>query len=137
MSSPYKFRIPLTPPVDDWLEYIPPETIVEQSGWRSTEQIVSSMQEAGLRLQAYRRGQFDYTEDIGENDEIVSDPLRKLDLDYVDVDRIASKARLAADSYVKAQEALKDVQEPVVAPSAPVVASSAPVVAPSEPQKKF
>lgn len=63
--SVYDFRVPFSPPPDSAAEVIDPETIVEQSGYRSTEQMISEMMRAGENLMAARRrGDFDFDEEI-------------------------------------------------------------------------
>lgn len=68
--SVYEFRVPFSSPPAFAAEVIDPETIVEQSGYRSTEQMINEMMRAGENLMAARRrGDFDF------DDEITDQPL--------------------------------------------------------------
>lgn len=126
MQLPYVDRRPMTPPTDDFREYIPEDTIVEQTGWRSTEQIVTSLQDAGRRLQAYRKGMFDPFDDEDEG-EIPSPILRNPDIDFTDVDRAASivqEEALQAAERVKRQKESLPVLETAPKASEPALDDS-------------
>lgn len=121
----YKWREPFSSMDPGWKENVEPETIVEQSGWRSTDKIVGDMMDAGVRLQAYRKGQFDLMRDMADNDELPEVLLRHPNVDFTDVDDAGRRAsqdalyraaerKRAADEKKALEEASKaalDVQE--------------------------
>jgi hypothetical protein len=122
--SPYSFRIPLTPPPHDYREYPDPETIVEQSGWRSTDKIVASLQDAGSRLQAYRKSEFDMNSDIGDNEDFPEVVLRTPEVDFTDVDNLR---RQAVQDMARARQKQQDAVSAAISSPAPTVPSAAAV----------
>lgn len=83
--SVFLFREPFSPPPVDAAEKIPFDSIVEQSGFQSTEQMVNELIRAGERLQEYRRGLYNYTRDVIDDEELVASPLMALADDPVDL----------------------------------------------------
>lgn len=123
--SPYSFRLPLTPPPHDYMEYVDPETIVEQSGWRSTDKIVTSLQDAGSRLQAYRKSEFDLNGELGDNDDFPEPVLRSPEIDFTDVDNLRRQA--VAEVATLRQKQKDAVSAAVSSPALP-----APTATPAE-----
>lgn len=124
MNSPYLYRHPFSPMDVGWMEDGDPDTIVEQSGWRSTDQILGGMQDAGRRLQAFRLGEFDLVDREVDDSDLEETPVfRTIGADFVDMTQDVNRATLAA---LRLQEAKKLSEAPRVDPEAPGVDPEAP-----------
>ena len=104
-------------PSDD-KEDVSPDTQTEQAGYRTTQQIVEGMINAGDRLDSFRRDLYDldYSEEDGE-----IDPTRSPNFDLADASRIGQSvsASLAAQAEnVPQAEVPPTATVPVTAPAA-------------------
>lgn len=81
------------------------ELRVEQSGYVPSKLRIEQFIDAGKRLVAYRKEQFDFPE--GEIDENFYDPTRRLDYDLADASQDAMRVKNRIDDQVEEQKALE------------------------------
>lgn len=103
-SALYEFRVPFSPPPPDPVE-MSMETIVEQSGWRSTERIVNELLRAGANLEAFRKGEFDFlNSDVPDDDSLDPVGMRGYDIDLTDISSAVEHQNQLRAAYLRAKE---------------------------------
>lgn len=84
----------------------------EQVGYRSVQQQVNSFLQAGQRLDAFRRGLYDYDGDVDDFEDAEElDPTSSLDFDEIDAQRILENVE--ASVKLKAKQTLSASKDTV------------------------
>lgn len=85
----------------------------EQVGYRSVQQQVNSFLQAGERLDAFRRGVYDYDGDVDDfSDAEDLDPTSSPDFDEIDAQRILESVEVSVKQKAKqTPSALKDIAD--------------------------
>jgi len=77
---------------------LPPERgggpiLVETSGYRDTQTMISELMLSGARLQAARMEEFDYPENVEPSEDAEPDPTRAPDFDMADMSVLTRKTK--------------------------------------------
>lgn len=133
--SPFVSRLPWSSPPVSALEVNGGDFVTEQSGYMSTEQLVTDMLKAGKALEDYRNGMYDLDEEADWDEDVPLDPTRRKDFDLADFTALKLRHEQKLEEYKAQKKADEEAKKKAQDESEPPAKTSGDIPPPDDKAK--